>query len=100
MEIPLKFAVYAVTKFISGVGLKCYINKRKERDKDFEKRQSSVINYPPQENDTVGMKRESIWSENGKIISSSTIDSLIIIRSCFGVKIFSIAIRSVRPMIY
>ena len=53
-----------------------HINKCKERDKDLDKHESLLINHPPTENDTVDMTREYTWSQNGKIISSSTIDSI------------------------
>ena len=52
-----------------------HINKCKERDKDLDKHESLLINHPPTENDTVDMTREYTCSQNGKIISSSTIDS-------------------------
>ena len=60
----------------SGAGLKRYINKCKERDKVLHKYELSVINHPPTENDIVDMIRDYNWSQNGKNISCSTIDSI------------------------
>ena len=56
--------------------MKRQINRCKERDKDLDKCESLVISHPPAENDTVNMTREYTWSQNGKVISSSTIDSM------------------------
>ena len=68
--------LYCKNVYKSGSGLKGHTNKCKEREKDLDKHESSVINHPPIENDTVDMTRQYTWSQNGKIISSSTIDSI------------------------
>ena len=60
----------------SEAGLKCHINGCKDRDNDLDKHKLLVINHAPAENDTVNMTRQYTWSQNGKIISSSTVDSL------------------------
>ena len=46
---------YCSKVYKSGAGLKHHINKCKERDKDFDKRESSVISFLPTENDNVDM---------------------------------------------
>ena len=47
-----------------------------KRDKDLDKLESSVIIHPQTESDTVNMTRECTWLQNGKIVCSSTIDSI------------------------
>lgn len=60
----------------SEVGLKRNIDRRKERAQDLDKRESSVINNPPAENDTMNMTRKYTRLQNGKVISSSTLVSI------------------------
>ena len=67
--------LYCNKVYKSEAGLKRHKNKCMEKDKDLNKHVSLVINHPPTENDTVDMTREYTCSQNGKIISSSTIDS-------------------------
>ena len=47
--------LYCSKVYKSGAGLKHHMNRWKERDKEFDKRESSVISCPRTENDNVDM---------------------------------------------
>ena len=61
---------YCNKVFKLEAGLKCYINRCKERAKDLNKRKSLVMNHPPAENNTANGGRsyhhgKVIWNRKG-----------------------------------
>ena len=68
--------LYCNKVYESGPSLKRQIKKCKERREDLNKQEPLVIDPPPTKNNTVDMTKEYTWSQNGRNISSSTIDCI------------------------
>ena len=61
--------LYCNKVFKLEAGLKRYINRCKERDKDLDKRKSLVTNHPPAENHTANVTRERNYHHGQGILN-------------------------------